>query len=111
MKFLLSIHYILWLLLSVIFFGIGEFLSKKFALNPKLGLFMVLISTSALGMVAWLPAIMQKNQLSIVGVMWSVLSLIITVLIGVLIFNEKLSQINLLGILLGIIAVILLSIS
>lgn len=110
MKYLLSIHYILWLLLSGVFFAIGEFLSKKFALSPKLGLFMILILTSALGMVTWLPAIMQKNQLSVVGVMWSVLSLVITILIGVLIFNEKLTQINLLGMFLGIIAVILLSI-
>ena len=110
MKYLLSIHYILWLLLSGVFFAIGEFLSKKFAVSPKLSLFIVLIMTSALGMITWLPAIMQKNQLSVVGVMWSVLSLVITILIGILVFNEKLTQINLLGMFLGIIAVILLSI-
>ena len=110
MKYLLSIHYILWLLLSGVFFAIGEFLSKKFVLNPKLSLFIVLIMTSVFSMVTWLPAIMQKNQLSVVGVMWSVLSLISTILMGVLIFNENLSQLNIIGILLGIIAVILLSI-
>lgn len=110
MKYLLSIHYILWLLLSGVFFAIGEFLSKKFALNPKLSLFIILILTSSLGMITWLPAIMQKNQLSVVGVMWSVLSLISTILIGVLIFHEKLTQLNILGIILGVIAVTLLSI-
>lgn len=110
MKYLLSIHYILWLLLSGVFFAIGEFLSKKFALNPKPGLFIVLIMSSVFSMAAWLPAILQKNQLSIVGVMWSVLSVISTILIGVIIFNEKLSQLGVIGIILGIISVILLSI-
>lgn len=111
MKFLLSINYIYWLILSAIFFAIGEFLSKKFALSPRLSWVLLILLAYFLGTMAWLPAILQKNQLSIVGVMWSVMSLLATLLIGIIIFQEKLSIIGIIGIILAIISVVLLSIA
>jgi multidrug transporter EmrE-like cation transporter len=59
---------------------------------------------------AWLPAILQKNSLSIVGTIWSVLSLCITILMGILIFGEKISAIGIIGIIAAVIAIILLSV-
>jgi ABC-type polysaccharide/polyol phosphate export permease len=59
----------------------------------------------------WLPAILQKNQLSVVGVMWSVLSLLITILIGTIIFRETLNLFSALGIIFAIVATILLSLA
>lgn len=111
MKFLLSINYILWLVASAVFFAIGEFLSKKFALSPKFLYVIFILIVYSLGVLAWLPAILQKNSLSIVGTMWSVLSLLTTVLIGVLVFREKLSMIGIAGIIMAMIAIIFLSIS
>ncbi|TSC65489.1 MAG: hypothetical protein G01um101477_462 [Candidatus Doudnabacteria bacterium Gr01-1014_77] len=110
MKFLLSINYFYWLVLSALFFAAGEFLSKKFALTPKLSFVLLIILAYTLGTLAWLPAILQKNQLSTVGVIWSVLSLLTTVLIGVLIFSEKLGYIGILGIVAAIVSIVLLSI-
>ncbi len=109
MKFLLSINYLVWLALSGVFFAIGEFLSKKFALNPKGVLIICILAIYSLGVLAWLPAILQRNQLSIVGTIWSVLSLLTTVLIGVLIFGERLSAIGIIGIIMAVMAVVLLS--
>ncbi|MBI3305621.1 hypothetical protein HYZ82_00605 [Candidatus Nomurabacteria bacterium] len=111
MKFLLSINYIVWLVISALFFAIGEFLSKKFALGPKLIYVVFILVAYSLGTLAWLPAILQKNSLSIVGAMWSVLTLAITILIGVLIFGERLNLIGIIGIAFALIAVVLLSIS
>jgi multidrug transporter EmrE-like cation transporter len=110
MKNFLSINYIYWLVLSALFFAFGEFLSKKFALSPKITLVFFIILVYSLGTLAWLPAILQKNQLSIVGTIWSVMSLLATVLIGVLIFGEKLNMTGIFGILTAIISIILLSI-
>ena len=110
MKFLLSIHYIIWLVISALFFAVGEFLSKKFALNPKISFVILMLIAYSIGTLTWLPAILQRNQLSIVGVMWSVLTVVATILIGVLIFNEKLGSVSIIGIILGIISVALLSI-
>ncbi|MDP3883290.1 MAG: hypothetical protein Q8Q48_04555 [Candidatus Staskawiczbacteria bacterium] len=108
---LLSINYIIWLLLSSLFFAAGEFLSKKFALNPSLVLVVFIIVVYSVSVLLWLPAILQKNQLSVVGVMWSVLSLLITVLIGTIIFGEKLNLFGILGIIFAFISTILLSLA
>lgn len=110
MKFLLSVNYILWLILSALIFAAGEFLSKKFALSPKFSLAVLIVLIYALGTLAWLPAILQKNSLSIAGTLWSVMSLLATVLIGVLIFGEKLSTLGLIGVIMAISSIVLLSI-
>lgn len=111
MKFLSSINYIAWLIISALFFAVGEFLSKKFALNPKIIYVVFILITYSLGTLAWLPAILQKNQLSIVGTIWSVMSLIATIAIGVIIFNEELSAIGVIGITAAFISIILLSLA
>lgn len=109
MKFLLSINYIFWLVLSALFFAAGEFLSKKFALVPKFSTVVLIFAAYGFGVLAWLPAILQKNQLSIVGTIWSVMSLLATVFIGVIIFGEKLNFIGIAGVLTAIVSIILLS--
>jgi multidrug transporter EmrE-like cation transporter len=102
-------NYIIWLIISALFFAVGEFLSKKFALNPKFLYVVYILFMYSLGTLAWLPAILQKNQLSIVGTMWSVMSLLATILIGVLIFNERLNVAGYVGIVFAFLAIILLS--
>ena len=98
-----------WIIISGIFFAAGEFLSKEFALNPGWGLYGFIILVDVISITAWLPAIFQKSQLSITGVVWSLASLMLTVGVGILMFNEKLTLIRILGIFFGIIALILLS--
>ena len=110
MKFLLSINYIYWLVLSALFFAVGEFFSKKFALGPRFVLVLLILLAYILGTLAWLPAILQKNSLSIAGTIWSVMSLFATVLIGVLVFEERLNFIGILGMILAVISIVLLSI-
>jgi multidrug transporter EmrE-like cation transporter len=105
----MNINYIFWLVASGVFFAFGEFLSKKFALNPKTSYVILILVMYSIGVLLWLPAILQKNQLSIVGTMWSVMSLLATILIGVLIFNEKLSLTGILGVTFAFISIILLS--
>ena len=109
LKSLLSVNYIFWLVASALFFAVGEFWSKKFALEPKIYYVVFILLAYCVGTLFWLPAIMQKNQLSIVGTIWSVMSLLATVSIGVLIFKEKLSLIGVLGIVFAFISIILLS--
>src|ERR1044072_9932324 len=109
MNFLLTIPAMAWLVCSALFFAFGEFLSKKFALAPSTSYVISIVFVYALGTLAWLPAILQKNQLSIVGAIWSVLSLLATVLIGVLIFGERLNGVGIAGIIFGAIAIALLS--
>ena len=85
-------------------------MSKEFALRPGWDLFIFIIIVDVISVTTWLPAIFQKNQLSITGVIWSLVSLMLTVGVGILFFKEQLTLTQALGILLGVVAVVLLSI-
>ena len=98
-----------WIAISAIFFAFGEFLSKKFALNAGWTIFILFLIVDIISAAAWIPAIFEKNQLSITGVIWSIVSLIATVAIGILIFHEKLTPTQMVGLVLGFIAVVMLS--
>jgi len=77
-----------WLLLSALCFAAGEYLPKRFAASPRAAWALAVLLAYDCGTLAWLPAILKRNQLSVVGALWSVLSLAATVLIGVLIVRE-----------------------
>ena len=100
---------ILWLLLSTCFFAIGEYLSKKFALEPSIKLVCYIVPMYALGTLAWLPAIHKGQMLSTVGTLWTVLSMVMTIFIGLFIFHESLTTIQIVGICFAFVSVILLS--
>ena len=100
---------ILWILLSVAFFGMGEYLSKKFALDPSVKLVCTIVPMYALGSLAWLPAIYKGQNLSTVGTIWNLLSLVITLMVGMVIFKETLTTTQLVGVCLAFVAIVLLS--
>jgi multidrug transporter EmrE-like cation transporter len=101
---------ILWLILSVSLFGVGEYLSKKFSLAPSISLTLSIITMYALGALAWLPAIYKGQYLSTIGTMWNLLSMIMTLVIGIVIFNEQLTTIQIVGIGFALTSLIMLSI-
>lgn len=111
MKLILSFHYLMWLFVSMIFYGYGEYLSKKFALKPDPGIVALLLISYSLGILAWLCALIQRNQLAIVGTLWATLSILSTIAIGFFIFNEKINTIGVAGIITGGIAIVLLSLA
>ena len=98
-----------WIAISTILFAFGEFLSKEFALNPGWKFFIFFMIINTISAAAWIPAIFEKNQLSITGVIWSIVSLIATVTVGILIFHERLTPTQTVGLVFGFVAVILLS--
>ena len=101
-------HYMMWLLLSCLMFAVGEYLSQCFANEPKISTVIYLVIIDIFAIVTWLPAIMQKNHLVVVGTIWSILSLVCTVLIGTLIFNEQLNTRIVVGLIFSFVAIILL---
>lgn len=109
MQIFTAIPFWIWITVSAIFFALGEFFSKKFALNPGWTLFVLFIMIDFVSAATWLPAIFEKNQLSTTGVIWSIASVGATVLIGVLAFSEKLTLIQCIGLAFGFVSVVLLS--
>jgi multidrug transporter EmrE-like cation transporter len=100
-----------WLVISGIFFAASEFMSKEFVLAPSYFYLISILIVDIVSILAWLPALMQKNQLSITGALWSVISLLITVLLGILIFGERPNLVGIIGIIFAFVAVFLLSIA
>jgi multidrug transporter EmrE-like cation transporter len=105
---LLSLNYIYWLLISIVFYAIGEYLSKKFALNPSILAAVCVLFVYSLGALAWLPAILQKNILLVAGTVWALMGFITTVLVGMF-FGEQLNTLRIVGISLGLISILLLT--
>lgn len=52
----------------------------------------------------WLPALLHKNQLAIMGTIWLLLATVATVLVGVIAFQEKVTPIEWVGIVLSLVA-------
>lgn len=102
-------HPYIWLLLSVISFGFAEYISKLFSLKPSLFLAGIIVVPYVIGVWLWLPAILKMQSLSVAGTIWNVMSTIVTVGIGVIIFKEHLTYTNVVGILCAIMSIILLS--
>ena len=109
MDFLIRIPAAAWLLLSAIFFAAGEYSSKKWALDPSWGRALQVVALYGICALAWLPALLHKNQLSIMGIAWLVLATVATVIIGVFVFHESLSITHSLGVGLGLAALVLMS--
>jgi multidrug transporter EmrE-like cation transporter len=105
----LSLHPLVWLVLSGVFFAFGEYLSKSYVLEPRPLVLLVLIGTYTIGALLWLPALKQKPELAVTGTLWSVITLLMTVAIGVIVFGESLPLYKICGVLLAIAAVVLLS--
>jgi len=98
-----------WLLLSAVFFAVGEYLSKKFAIHPGWKTLALVCSAYLLGTLTWLPAIVRTNQLASTGTGWLLLSMLATLGIGFGIFHEKVNSYQIVGIVLAVIALVLLN--
>jgi len=85
-------------------------MSKKWALNPSWTFVVLIAIIYAIEALLWLPAMLQKNQLSVTGVLWSLLATIATVAIGLIFFHEHLSLTQFLGIAFALAAITMLNI-
>lgn len=108
MTFLLAVPAWAWLLLSASGFTLGEYVAKKWALQPSLGLATVVVLTYAVSTLAWLPVLLHKNQISLMGTLWLVLATVATVSVGVFAFHEQLSAVQWVGVGLALAALALL---
>lgn len=103
-------RWLYYLLLLVAFELVADILAKQFALNGKF----VFAALSILGFIAaniaWLVSLRTGAELSKGAVLFSVLSGIGAVLIGVLVYHEKANPYQLIGLALGIAAIAFLSI-
>lgn len=109
MELLFKIPLLVWLVVSALFFAAGEYYSKRWALVPGWGLAGTVVLMYVLGVITWLPALLQKNQLAVLGTIWLLLGCLVTVAIGTLIFDETLNSVQWTGVGVALVALALLA--
>jgi multidrug transporter EmrE-like cation transporter len=100
-----------FLLALVGFELIADILAKQFALSGKLVFALSAILGFTLANVSWLLSLRTGAELSRGAILFSVLSGIGAVLLGLLVYHEKVSPYGIAGLMLGIIAIALLSVT
>lgn len=110
MKILLVVPAWAWLLISAAWFTAGEYASKKWGMAPSWRFAFFVVGVYAVGTFAWLPALLHKNQIALMGTLWLVLATVATVSVGVFAFHEQLSLVQWVGVGLALVALTLLSV-
>lgn len=98
-----------FILILVLFEVIADVLAKQFALNGKLVLAVLSILGYVAANIAWLISLRSGGELGKGAVIFAALSSIAAVVIGLLVYREKASPYQLIGMILGIVAIIFLS--
>ena len=103
-------RWLYFLLLLVAFELVADILAKQFALSGKLVFALLSILGFIAANTAWLISLRTGAELGKGAVLFSVLSGIGAVLIGLLVYHEKVSSYQVIGLLLGVAAIAFLSI-
>lgn len=98
-----------FILILVLFEVIADVLAKQFALNGKLVFAVLSILGYIAANIAWLISLRSGGELGKGAVIFAALSGIAAVMIGLLVYREKASPYQLVGMILGIVAIAFLS--
>ncbi len=99
---------ILLLILSAISVTAGDFFAKYWSTNQKTIFYILAILGYAGSSIFYIPTLL-KEGLVVTSVIWSILSIIGFLIIGLVIFKETLSMVQIIGVTLGVASLILLS--
>lgn len=98
-----------YLLVLVAFEIVADILAKEFAIRGKLIFAVFSIVGYILANVAWLISLRSGGELSKGSVIFSALNGIVAIIIGLLIYHEKANPYQLIGMALGVLAIVFLS--
>lgn len=96
------------LILSSTGVALGDFYGKYWSINQKGGFYALAMFGYFLSGFFYLPTLLGKG-LVITSLIWSILSIIFFLFIGLVIFKETLTTIQIVGVFLGVVSLIVLS--
>src|SRR5215210_5235853 len=108
MRLLLLVPALMWLILSGLLNAASEYVSKYWGMQQRWYLVVIVALLSATSSITWLPALLHKNQISIMGTGWLLIATITTLFIGLVVFKEQVSATQMTGLGLAVVALILL---
>lgn len=101
--------YWIWTFCSMVFYAIGEWASRKWLQQPLNHWWIALcLSGYAINSIFWLPALKCQGSLSIIGTIYAVLYLAITIFLGYIVFSETITIKQWIGIGFAVLSVIML---
>lgn len=103
--------WVCFLLLLVILEIIADLFAKQFGITGRMIFGALALLGFILANTAWLISLRSGAQLSTGSIIFSALSSVGAVLIGLLLYHEKINTYQIIGIVLGIIAIIFLTIA
>lgn len=101
--------WVIYLLALVAFEVVADVLAKQFALNGKIVFAVLSLVGYVLANIAWLTSLRSGGTLSRGSVIFSALNGVVAVVLGLLVFHERASHYQLIGMALGIVAIVFLS--
>jgi hypothetical protein len=100
---------LLWTLLAMLCYAGGEYASKRYALHPAWAFYWLAVLFYWSTTLTWMPVIRRTNTLAVSSTIWNICYFVISIALGVLVFHEKLTSQQVVGLVFGAIAVVLLS--
>jgi multidrug transporter EmrE-like cation transporter len=101
--------WVLYLFALVAFEVVADVLAKHFALNGKLVLGVLSLCGYVFANIAWLSSLRSGGTLSHGSVIFSALNGVVAVVLGLCVFHEKASPYQLIGMAMGLVAIVFLS--
>ena len=94
---------------SLVFYSAGEYYSKIYSLSPNWRLFFLALLMYVLNSALWLPALTAGKSLTIVSTIWNLSYMMTAPIIGLMIFNESVTLWQGVGICMGFLSMLLMS--
>jgi len=94
--------------ISALFVGAGDYLAKRWSLEPGWGLLFATLGCYLSSSFFYLQTLLRKG-LVVSSIIWSIASIVAFLFVGLVVFHETLSNVQLAGVITGIISVLLLS--
>ena len=99
---------ILLFAVSAILVGAGDYLAKKWSLEPGWGLFSGSLGCYLVSAGFYMLTLTRKG-LVVSCIIWSIASIVAFLFVGLVVFHETLSGLQLIGVILGTISLLMLS--
>jgi len=99
----------LWVLVSLLFFALGEAASKLWSEGRTDWWAIAAVAAYITCEVPWLVAIREHGHLTSLGTFWSVGAVVVTILVGMVVFRESITARQGIGLALAFVACWLLS--
>jgi EamA domain-containing membrane protein RarD len=101
---------IFYTLMGMLAYTLGEYFAKKYAMKPTAAIYWASVLAYLATTFAWMPVILKTNTLAVTSTLWNIGYFVTSIALGVVLFHEKLSPLQIVGIVFAGIAVVLLSI-